>query len=264
MTMICAVIRLKSARLRSHPSWPRRVPASGSTSILKATARPSSPMPARWGTKASCPSSGTRPTVPARAERAIAKTIYLLRPRRAPKRCSVGGRLSGIPQWNLVACHAVSRRLERLCPTEWLAPVAPTGADDDDEQPERQIDGDDLADAVEAGASTRPVLGVNSPFEREPRSVEQPDEECDHQPADHLHQVDVQTGTGKATEDREHHPIATGEQQQNCYPNPGKEFLEGDPHQSQALRRLERAERRSQAGINREHAANPDDRTEYV
>ncbi len=93
-------------------------PGSGSTSILKATARPSSPMPARWGSKASCPSSGTRPTVPARAERAIAKTIYLLRPRRAPKRCSVGGRLSGIPQWNLVACHAVSRRLERLCPTE--------------------------------------------------------------------------------------------------------------------------------------------------
>ena len=94
--------------------------------------------------------------------------------------------------------------------------------------------------------------------------MEQPDEERDHQPADHLHQVDVQTGTGKATEDREHHPIATGEQQQNCYPNPGKEFLEGDPHQSQALRRFERAERRSQAGINREHAANPDDRTEYV
>src|SRR5258708_5310359 len=149
-------------------------------------------------------------------------------------------------------------------PTEELAPVAPTGADDDDEQPERQADGDDLADAVEAGASTRPVLGVNSPFEREPRSVEQPDEERDHQPADHLHQVDVQTGTGKATEDREHHPIATGEQQQNCYPNPEKEFLEGEPHQSQALRRLERAERRSQAGINREHAANPDDRTEYV
>jgi ATP dependent DNA ligase domain len=109
---------LARLRLRSHPSWPRRVPASGSTSILKATARPSSPMPARWGSKASCPSSGTRPTVPARAERAIAKTIYLLRPRRAPKRCSVGGRLSGIPQWNLVACHAVSRRLERLCPTE--------------------------------------------------------------------------------------------------------------------------------------------------
>jgi hypothetical protein len=30
--------------------------------------------------------------------------------------------------------------------------------------------------------------------------VEQPDEERDHQPADHLHQVDVQTGTGKASE----------------------------------------------------------------
>jgi hypothetical protein len=41
-------------------------------------------------------------------------------------------------------------------PTE-LAPVAPTGADDDDEQAERQVDGDDLADAVEAGAGARPV-----------------------------------------------------------------------------------------------------------
>ena len=40
-------------------------PASGSTSILRATARPSSPTPARWGLKASCRSGGTRPTVPA-------------------------------------------------------------------------------------------------------------------------------------------------------------------------------------------------------
>jgi hypothetical protein len=37
-----------------------------------------------------------------------------------------------------------------------------------------------------------------------------------------------------------------------------------DAHQPQALRRLERDERRAQADINREHAADPDDRTEYV
>jgi hypothetical protein len=126
--------------------------------------------------------------------------------------------------------------------TEELAPVAPTGADDDDEQAERQIDGDDLADPVEAGASARPVLGVNSPFERQPRSVEQPDEQRDHQPAYRLHQVDVQAGTGKAAEGREHHPVAAGKQQQDRHPHPGKEFLEGDPHQLQALRRLERAD----------------------
>ena len=57
-------------------------------------------------------------------------------------------------------------------PTEELAPVAPTGADDDDEQAERQVDGDDLADAVEAGAGARPVLSVDGPFEYPPRSVE--------------------------------------------------------------------------------------------
>src|SRR5262249_58524891 len=75
---------------------------------------------------------------------------------------------------------------------------------------------------------------------------------------------DVQTGTGKPTEDRDHDRIAAGEQQQNCYPTRGKEFLEGDPHQAQALWRLERAERRSQADIDSEHAADPDDGAEYV
>ena len=44
-------------------------------------------------------------------------------------------------------------------PTEELALVAPTGADDDDEQAERQVDGDDLADAVEAG--DWPTAGAN-------------------------------------------------------------------------------------------------------
>src|SRR5260221_8785726 len=34
----------------------------------------------------------------------------------------------------------------------------PTGADDDHEQAERQVYGDDLADAVEAGAGAPPVL----------------------------------------------------------------------------------------------------------
>ena len=57
-------------------------------------------------------------------------------------------------------------------PTEELALVAPTGADDDDEQAEWQVDGDDLADAVEAGAGARPVLSVDGPFEYPPRSVE--------------------------------------------------------------------------------------------
>src|SRR5947207_15840723 len=95
-------------------------------------------------------------------------------------------------------------------------------------------------------------------------SVEQPDEQRDHQPADQLHQVEVQSGTGKATEGREKHPIAASKQQQDCYPNPWKEFLEGDSHEPQALRRLERAERRSQADIDREHAADPDDGAEDV
>ena len=76
-----------------------------------------------------------------------------------------------------------------------LAPVAPTAADADDEQAERQVDSDDLVDAVEGGAGTRPVLDIYGAFERQPRPVEQPDEQRDHQPADHLHQVDVQAGS---------------------------------------------------------------------
>src|SRR5262249_61048919 len=44
----------------------------------------------------------------------------------------------------------------------------------------------------------------------------------------------------------------------------GKEFLERCAHQPQALRRLKRDERRAQADINREHATDPDDGTEYV
>jgi ATP-dependent DNA ligase len=38
----------------------KAVPASGSTSIWKATARPSSPTPARWGLKVSCRSGRIR------------------------------------------------------------------------------------------------------------------------------------------------------------------------------------------------------------
>src|SRR5215472_2240893 len=82
--------------------------------------------------------------------------------------------------------------------------------------------------------------------------------------ANPLHQVDMQAGTGKTAEDYEHHRIAAGEQQQDRRPHPGKEFLERCAHQPQALRRLKRDERRAQADINREHATDPDDGTEYV
>src|SRR5262249_2928957 len=58
-------IRLRSARPRLHLSWPRPAPASGSMSISRATARPSSPMRARWASKALSRSGRTQPTVPA-------------------------------------------------------------------------------------------------------------------------------------------------------------------------------------------------------
>jgi hypothetical protein len=54
---------LQVRRPRSHLSWPRPALASGSTSISKATARPSSPMPARWDSKASCRSGKVQLTV---------------------------------------------------------------------------------------------------------------------------------------------------------------------------------------------------------
>src|SRR5262249_25381578 len=50
----CGATRLRSARPRSHLSWPRPAPVSGSTSISRATARPSLSMPAKWASKASC------------------------------------------------------------------------------------------------------------------------------------------------------------------------------------------------------------------
>jgi len=52
----------RSARPRSR-SWPRPAPASDSTNIWRATARPSSPMRARWDSKASCQSARTPLTV---------------------------------------------------------------------------------------------------------------------------------------------------------------------------------------------------------
>src|SRR5438128_4653612 len=87
-------------------------------------------------------------------------------------------------------------RRQKLSDCE-LAPIAPTAADDDDEQAERQVDSDDLADAVEGGAGARPVLDIDCAFERQPWSVEQPDEQRDHEPADHLHQVDVEAAPAK-------------------------------------------------------------------
>src|SRR3954452_9528238 len=68
----------------------------------------------------------------------------------------------------------------------------------------------------------------------------------------------------EAAEGLEYHPVAAGEQKQDRNPDPGKEFLEGDPHEPQALRWLERAERGTQADIDRKHAADPDDGPEDV
>src|SRR2546426_10819330 len=45
-------IRCKSARPRSHLSWPRPAAASGSTNISKASVQPSSPMPTSLPSKA--------------------------------------------------------------------------------------------------------------------------------------------------------------------------------------------------------------------
>src|SRR5260370_27119325 len=60
---------------------------------------------------------------------------------------------------------AMCQRFHRRRKASTIAPVAPTGADDHDEQAERQVDSDDLADAVGAGARARPVLGVDGAFE---------------------------------------------------------------------------------------------------
>src|SRR6476660_1795044 len=46
-----SAIRLRSARPRLRACWPSLAPESGSTSISRAMARPSSPMPASWGSK---------------------------------------------------------------------------------------------------------------------------------------------------------------------------------------------------------------------
>src|SRR5262249_10791958 len=48
MATTCGVIRWKCARPRFEVCWPKLAVACASTSIWKATARPSSPMRARW------------------------------------------------------------------------------------------------------------------------------------------------------------------------------------------------------------------------
>src|SRR6187200_174837 len=48
---------------------------------------------------------------------------------------------------------AAVRKADRLA----SAPVAPTRADHDHDQAEREVDGDDVADAVETPAGARPV-----------------------------------------------------------------------------------------------------------
>src|SRR5579859_4510225 len=99
-----------------------------------------------------------------------------------------------------------------------LAPVAPAGADDDDDETKREVHGDDLADAVEVGAGGRPVLRVDGAFECEPGPMKQPDEERDHDPGDQLHDVEVSARTHEAAEYREHHRVTRGEQCQDRGP----------------------------------------------
>ena len=145
-----------------------------------------------------------------------------------------------------------------------LTPIASAGADDRDQEAERQIDRDDLPDAVEIGACCRPVSRIDRALELEPRPVEQPEKQRDHHPADALHQVNVHADAFETAERVEHHPIAAAEQQQDRDPHPGKEFLKRPPHQLESLRRFERSERRAQAHIEHEHPADPDDGTENM
>ncbi len=57
---------------------------------------------------------------------------------------------------------------------DWeLSPVAPTSADDDNDQTQRQVDRDDLADRVEMGAGERPVLFINGAPVCRPYSIKQ-------------------------------------------------------------------------------------------
>src|SRR5436189_5335275 len=81
-----------------------------------------------------------------------------------------------------------------------VSPVAPTAADDNDEQAERQVDGDDLADAVEIGrASCRErdyVWEVDVPR----RAEEQQEEGRPHHPTNHPQKADAQAGARQAAD----------------------------------------------------------------
>src|SRR6476469_11039720 len=88
------------------------------------------------------------------------------------------------------------RQADRLA----SVPVTPARADHDHDQAERQVDGDDLADEVETAAGARPVRGIDRTLARQPRSVEQPEEQRDHHPADRLHEMDMHADRGKAAE----------------------------------------------------------------
>src|SRR5262245_16506539 len=53
----------------------------------------------------------------------------------------------------------------RLPPARQLTPKAPRAADGNDDEAERQIDHDDLADSIDADGRGRPVLRINRAFE---------------------------------------------------------------------------------------------------
>src|SRR5215471_9244890 len=67
MATTCGVIRWKCEGPRFEVCWPKLALACASTSIWKATARPSSPMCARWASRVSSQSGRARPTVRALA-----------------------------------------------------------------------------------------------------------------------------------------------------------------------------------------------------
>src|SRR5690242_2999885 len=87
---------------------------------------------------------------------------------------SVPARNRARPRMSSSCC---SDRVESASAHCALRPVRAGAADDDHDQPERQIDHDDLTDAVETGGGGRPLPRIDRALERKPRPVKQPDEQ---------------------------------------------------------------------------------------
>src|SRR6185437_6979942 len=144
------------------------------------------------------------------------------------------------------------------------SPVTPGRADHDDDEPEHEVERNDVADLRQLLRRHGEVAAVDGGAEAPPRREIEMAEGQHHDDADALHDVDVRADLAEAAEAPEDHAVAARQEGDNAQADHREEAGEDAPPQLKALRRLERPDRRAQHLMGEEHAAHPDDGGEDV